>query len=145
MGYNHGKAMSIFNKEWEIIKQYYKEQGMTDEQIKKIYDYDYGVFCSDRCFNEHRIDISDEERNERFYVEEDLLQYDIDNWIQFLDEKLYRILKKFPEVQLRVFYLYRVEHYSQKEISSIVLKPQQTISRWIGEIADLLDKFEKNG
>lgn len=45
MGYNHGKAMSIFNKEWEIKKQYYKEQGMTDEQIKKIYDYDYGVFC----------------------------------------------------------------------------------------------------
>lgn len=145
MGYNHGKALIAFKKEWEQKQKQYKELGMSEEKIEKIYDYDYTVFCSDRCFYEHCVDIHNEERNERLSVDEDLLRYDIENWTELLDENLYKKLKRFPEIQLRVFYLYRVKRYSQKEISSIVLKPQQTISRWIGEVADLLDKFRKNG
>ena len=95
MGYNHGKALIAFKKEWEQKQKQYKELGMLEEKIEKIYDYDYTVFCSDRCFYEHCVDIHNEERNERLSVDEDLLRYDIENWTELLDENLYKKLKDF--------------------------------------------------
>ena len=50
MGYNHGRALKVFKNEWEEKEKIYRGLGMTEEQIQKIYDLDYSVFCSDRCF-----------------------------------------------------------------------------------------------
>lgn len=114
---------------------------MTEEQIQKIYDLDYSVFCSDRCFYEHCVGISNDKHNDQLLVGNDMSRYNIDNWIEILDEKLYEKLKKIPEIKLRAFYLSKVKKFSQKDISSIIPKPQQTISRWVGEIADLINEF----
>lgn len=145
MGYNHGRALKVFKNEWEEKEKIYSGLGMTEEQIQKIYDLDYSVFCSDRCFYEHCVGISNDKHNDQLLVENDMSRYNIDNWIEILDEKLYEKLKKIPEIKLRAFYLSKVKKFSQKDISSIIPKPQQTISRWVGEIADLINEFKKNG
>ena len=69
----------------------------------------------------------------------------MNNWTKALPDELRTRLEKIPEERLKVFYLYRVYRYTQKEISSFLLKPQQTISRWIVQVSEIVDDFRKNG
>ena len=71
--------------------------------------------------------------------------YHMNNWTKALPDKLRTQLEKIPAERLKVFYLYKVYGYTQTEISSILLKPQQTISRWIVQITEIVDDFRKNG
>jgi len=145
MQYNHGKAWREFRKQWKEKERQYRQSGMTDYQINKIYAYDLMMFRSDRRFYEHCVDIQSEEYNEKLAVTDEYFRHDVETWIEALDESIKQELKKRPKDQLRAFYLYRVDGYSQIEISSILLKSQRTISRWISEIADFLKKHRKDG
>lgn len=141
MKYNHAKAEAKFRKEWEKKLRFYKENGMTQEQIDSIYQFERDVFNSNRRFYEHCVGLQTEGYNLNLSVESIFERYDADTWTDALDENLQKQLKKCKPVQLKAFYLYRVSGYTQDEISEILTKPQRSISHWISEIAEIIEKF----
>lgn len=145
MIYNHAKAEAKFRKEWEKKVRFYKKNGMTQEQIDSIYQFEREVFNSNRRFYEYCVGLQTEGYNPNLSVESIFERYDADTWTDALDEELQKQLKKFKPVQLKAFYLYRVDGYTQDEISEILTTPQCSISRWISEIAKIIEKFWKNG
>ena len=52
MSWNNSKETRRFKAEQERNKKYYEENGMTDEQIQTMFDYDKAVFLKERNFNE---------------------------------------------------------------------------------------------
>ena len=70
--------------------------------------------------------------------------YHMNNWTKALPDKLRTQLEMLPEERLKAFYLSRVCGYTQTEISSILLKDQSTICRWIVQITEIVDDFRKN-
>ena len=147
MGYNHAKAQREFYEEWRKKLRLYKKAGMSMKQILAIYKYDKAVFRSDRRFYEHCEQLYDDENNPLLAkgTEDDFDSYSMDNWMKALPDKLCKQLEKLPAERLKAFYLYKVYGYTQTEISSFLLKPQQTISRWIVQITEIVDNFRKNG
>lgn len=138
MRYNHEKAELEFRREWAVKLFLYRKHGMTDEQIAEIYQFDREVFNSDRRYYEHCDDIRFEDSNPKFAVEPDMTQYDETNWTEVFDKELCETLRREPEEHLRAYYLYCVCGYTQDDISSIFTKTQQTISNWIGKIAEII-------
>ena len=147
MGYNHAKAEKEFYKEWRKKLRLYKVAGMSMTQILAVYKYDKAVFRSDRRFYEHCEQICYEETNPLFGEEMvvNLDTYDMTNWTKAMPSELRTQLEKLTQGKLKAFYLYRVYGYTQKEISSILLKSQQTISRWIVQVSEIVDNFKENG
>ena len=147
MGYNHAKAQREFYEEWRKKLRLYKVAGMSMEQILAIYKYDKTVFRSDRRFYEHCEQLYSEENNPILAkgTVDDFDSYHMNNWTKALPDKLRTQLEKIPAERLKAFYLSRVCGYTQTEISSILLKDQSTICRWIVQITEIVDNFRKNG
>ncbi len=146
MGYNHAKAEKKFYREWREKLRLYKSAGMSMEQILALYKFDKAKLRSDRRFYEHCESIQYEETNPLF-AEEAVSSpdnYDMNNWTAALPDKLCARLEKIPEEWLKAFYLYRVYGYTQKEISSILLKPRRTIGYWIVQVTEIVDEFKKS-
>ena len=145
MMYNHAKAEAIFRKEWDKEQRAFKAAGMSEEQIAAIYSYDRAVFNSDRRYYEHMDDIRFNDNNPKFGTEPDMLLFSMEDWFEVFEPGLCEKLRVQPEIQLQAFYLYRVCEYTQDEISVILCRPQQSISRWIVRIAEIICDFQKNG
>ena len=147
MGYNHAKAEKKFYREWREKLRLYKSAGMSMKQILALYKFDKAKLRSDRRFYEHCEPLYNEENNPILAkgTVDDFDSYHMNNWTKALPDKLRAHLEKIPEERLKAFYLYRVYGYTQKEISSFLLKPQQTISRWIVQVSEIVDDFRKNG
>lgn len=142
--YYHAEAERKFKEEWERNLKFYRESGMTEEQIAEIYVFDRAVFNSDRYFYEHTVDLRNENENPVLSIEQDFESYTAETWLDVLDSELREELLKIPKEQLKAFYLYRVCVSTQIQISSILMKSQRTISSWIGKIAEILNGFSKN-
>ena len=130
MMYNHAKAEAIFRKEWEKDRQAFEAAGMSEEQIAAIYSYDRAVFNSDRRYYEHMDD-----------TEPDMLLFSMEDWFEVFEPGLCEKLRVQPEIQLQAFYLCRVCGHTQDETSAILLKPQRTISDWVGKIAEIIENW----
>lgn len=145
MGYNHAREVKKFYEKWRRLLRIYRDLGMTYQQILVLYKFDKAVLNSDRRFYRYRsgYDLTNNDLEFSYFPEFDA--YGIDNWIEVLPLSLRENLAKLPEVQLKAFYLYRVCEYTQDEVSVILCKPQRSISRWIGKIAEIISDFSKNG
>ena len=145
MGYNHGKAEKLFQKQWQEKKERYIKLGMTKEQIDALYEADREEFNSDRRFYENNESLFDSERSNIVAYDEDYAAMDSQNWIEVIsDQQAYLKIKSMPEIKRQAYELYKIYGYSQKEISSILLKSQQLISLWIGEIDEILKKSKNH-
>lgn len=143
MGYNHGKAERLFQIRWAEDVERYQSAGMTEEQIHQIYEYERLEFNSDRSFFEHTTKLCDSDSNLVLSYQECFQLSDWNSWMQLLPEESYLELSKFSLEQIQAFTLHRIYGYTQQEISSILLKPQQTISYWIGKIAEILERSKQ--
>ena len=141
MMYNHAKAEAIFRKEWEKDRQAFEAAGMSEEQIAAIYSYDRAVFNSDRRYYEHMDDIRFNDNNPKFGTEPDMLLFSMEDWFEVFEPGLCEKLCAQPEIQLQAFYLCRVCGRTQDETSAILLKPQRTISDWVGKIAEIIENW----
>ena len=145
MGYNHAREVKKFYKEWRRLLRVYRDLGMTYQQILVLYKYDKAVLNSDRRFYRYRSGLELTDNDLAFSYVPEFDTYGIDNWTDVLPQPLRERLARLPEVQLRAFYLYRVCCYSQEEISVILCKPQRSVSRWIGKIAEIISNYQKSG
>ena len=139
MGYNHGLEKKKFDIEWQKNEKFYRELGMTDEQISAIREFDYETFLSDRAYLEKKQDLSDYEdtlQSSDSTIDECNIE---ENWHEYISDidKRRRLSELRPE-QRRAYYLCKVLNMKQEDVSSILLTPRRTISFWIVKIADIL-------
>ena len=145
MGFNHAREVRKFKEKWSKLVRLYRELGMSYQDILVLYKFDKAVLNSDRRFYRYRSGYDLTDNNLEFSYVPEFDTYGIDNWIDVLPLSLQKQLAKLPAIQLQAFYLYRVCEYTQDEISFILCRPQQSISRWIVQIAEIICDFQKNG
>ncbi|MCM1227641.1 MAG: hypothetical protein NC320_09540 [Clostridium sp.] len=139
MSYNHGLEEKIFEEQWKKTAEEYRKSGMTEEQIAAIYRFDREVFNSDRRYRERTVCIFDNPNIKRLKTYDDYSANNRCGWIDKIeDSEKYEKVMSLPEIWREAFTMYIFDGYTQKEISSKLLKPQQTISRWIVKIAEIL-------
>lgn len=145
MLYNHYKAYKEFKEMWKQLRKDYKEAGMSDEAIEKIYQYDLYVFNRDRAFIEHMYP-----QPLNTGVDEDILVFcgvmDITVqesslysrlwWIEEIENPmLATFIKSLSRKDIELVTMAYFEGYSQEEIGKKLGISQQAVSK-------RLDKFE---
>ena len=129
---NHRTEENRFKKWKNKDEEFMRKNGMTEDKIKLIYDYDRTVFNSDRRFYEHVFQPCDN----FFEIICDDSTEEITSVEDFIDSihsiALAEALDEFGfDVQMIVFLMYR--GYNGKKISEITGIPQYTISIVPGE------------
>ena len=139
MAYNHAKEEKKFKEQWEKKEKLYLESGMTDEQISVIREYDENAFKLDRAFYRRTMLLAEPESITEGKLDDRSDTYLEEYWTDLIDsDEKYCRLMKVPPIMRKAFYMYKVLGMYQDGISSELSIPQQTISYWIGKIAEIL-------
>lgn len=140
MGYNHAAAEKKFISQWRKMEEKYRQLGMTEEQIKEIYKFERESFNSDRRYYENTVELSDGKITVK-KSDEAILPTDLEeNWTELIeDEEKYKKVMECPRIMRKVYFMNKIQGYSQKEISLILLKPRRTIGQWIVKISEILN------
>ncbi len=139
MSYNHGLEEKKFKEKWQKIAEEYRKAGMTEEQIAAVYEFDREVFNSDRRFKERTVGLFDNENSKTLMVYDDYSANNRYGWIDEIEDmEVYSQIMSLPEIWREAFTMYIFDGYTQKDISSKLLKPRRTITSWIGKIAEIL-------
>jgi DNA-directed RNA polymerase specialized sigma24 family protein len=139
MGFNYGLERKKFNEKWLKLKAEYKAAGMTDEQIEAVYDFDFAAFNEERSYRNHNERLFETESRKILAANDDYYSNHRYGWLEGIEDidKFNKIMA-LPNEYREAFTMYVFDGYSQTQISSILLKPQRSISRWIGKIAEIL-------
>lgn len=137
MSWNDGKERKLFEKRQAILAEQYRSVGMTEEQIKQMYEFDLALYRSERVFYTHtqalEINFDDEDTGD---ISNFLLEYQAENvrdysnrywWIDEL-ERLYSVVKSLSDEEKEIITLYVFEGYTQKEIANILHYPKSTLN-----------------
>ena len=143
MSWNNIIMEKKFQEEQAELRKYYEANGMTEEQIKAMYDYDREVFLNERnrCEAGETVSLDDED-NEPLKVEADLSAATEDTYFSddvlygFQDERLNRIARRTYDFGRRVM-KWLMLGYSQREIAQQMGVSQSKISRTIRNFAEL--------
>ena len=139
MAYNHTKEEMKFKEELTQNERLYRENGMTDEQISAIREFDERVFRNNRAFYRRSILFSDSPIISNGTLIDYSDTYLEEHWIELIDsDEKYHRLEKVSPIMRKAFYMYKVLGMYQAEISSKLSIPQRTISYWIVKIAEIL-------
>lgn len=138
MGYNHGKAVAAFRKRWRKLLRYYRDHGFTYEQILIAYKADKQELNEERRYYEHFTHVEPEMLGAESEETTEQTTYTDVSRVKVPSDALRLKIETLPKDHLRAFHLYRVAGYSEKEISLIIDRPIQTISRWIVQITKIL-------
>lgn len=139
MSYNHGLEEKKFNEYWNEISEEYRKAGMTEEQIMSMLEFEREVFNSDRRYRENTVELFDNDTNQNLQIYDNYSTTKRYGWIDEIDDmETYEKIMSLPEIWVEAFTMYIFDGYSQQQISSKLLKSQQTISRWIVEIAEII-------
>ena len=145
MSWNNIIMEKKFQEEQAELRKYYEANGMTEEQIKAMYDYDREIFLSERnrCEVGETVSLDDED-NEPLQVEADLSAATEDTYFSddvlygFQDERLNRIARRTDDFGRRVM-KWLMLGYSQCEIAQKMGVTQAWISITIQKLSKLAD------
>ena len=138
MRYNHRTAEIIFEKKWSEEKERFIAAGMTDQQISSIYEFEREVFNSERRYYENTVSVEDDDLLDRLRSIEAPQSEGRYFWLDRASPSAYKQLMELPSEFIVAFTMYVYDGYTQEQISSILLKSQSSISRWIDKIAEIL-------
>ena len=162
MEYNVAKERMKFFAEQDRLAKEYRKAGMTEEQIKEMFDYDYEAFKKERVFREHNnfIDLEAFEKEhvpeekasilghyfDRFSNEFIYQTQDRYGWLDEIgDPDLYKELKKLSENDLELLTLYVIDGYSLSEIALIQGISKQAVGKKTLRMKKILKKIWKKG
>lgn len=140
MSWNNGRERKLFEKRQAILAEQYRSVGMTEEQIKKMYQFDLAVFRSERIYYTHTQALEicfDNDDEDVCDVSNYLLEYhqtsnfrDYSNRYWWVDEleRLYSVVKKLSDEEKEIITLYVFEGYTQKEIANFLHYPKSTLN-----------------
>jgi DNA-directed RNA polymerase specialized sigma subunit len=141
MSYNHGLAEKNFKEQWKKTEEEYRKAGMTEEQIKAMWEFDRKMFNSDRRNAERTVSLFDNEYNHTLECHDDFYVNRRYGWLEKIDDlDTYAEIMALPQIWREAFTMYIFDGYTQKEISSKLLRNQSNISRAIDKIAEILRK-----
>lgn len=157
MEWNNAMKRSKFEKEQAKLRKEYLAAGMTEEQIKEMYEFDLLQFNADRREHEHtqsfdfdNEDFDDKETDNpllKKYLEAISVTMDYSDssrfgWIEEIENKeLYTVLKSLPEDYLEILTDQVVNGYSQTEIARKRGLSRKAINNKMARIKKIFENF----
>lgn len=155
MSWNNGTERKKFESKQKKLAVKYREVGMTEEQIKILYELDLGEYNSNRRYQTHTQMLSssgfdDGEDSlksvllQKFESEfsvtiDDSMEHSRYWWIEEIDSpKLSQALKKLSYEDIEILTLLVCENYSQASIARIMNTQRQNICNKIARIRKFL-------
>ena len=155
MSYNHGKEERIFEQKWKKLRKEYREAGMTEEAIEKMYLFDKEEFNRDRAYFE-RLHVSfdtyngysDEEEGETIDEPEIAVSDELYPalsrywWIEEIDDPhILAYIRKLSKIDVEILTLCIYEGYKQKEAAKKVGLSPSTLSYRFNKIKHEMKKL----
>ena len=152
MSWNNAYEKRKFEEKQKKQAEKYRALGMTEEQIKEMYEFDYAQFKSERRFQMHTQSFepdkfdADEDDNEKLSIVEkfqDVLATTQDDsadksrywWIEEIDNPVFtKALKKLSQEQIELLSLIVADGYGQAEMAGILNVSQSAISQRLATI-----------
>ncbi len=151
MKFNKGYEWKKFEEEWKRLRKEYAAAGMDEASIDAMYEFDHGVFNSNRRYAEHTQevgpqvffddgDIADEGNSALFLRFLPSFSVELDDagimgrysWVEKIDAPvLYRCISGLPDSDKEILTLWIIEGYSASEIARMQGSTQQNISKKI--------------
>lgn len=159
MEWNNGKERKKFEKQQARLREEYRKAGMTEEQIKALYEYDLSVFRKNRieAIHTQRLDLdafdddsaTDEGQNPLLLKFADKLTIELSithtsryAWVEDVEnEKLAKGLKSLKKKDLELLTLWLVDGYSQSEIAQLIGVNRKAINNKICRIKKFLKQI----
>lgn len=159
MEWNNGKERKKFEKQQARLREEYRKAGMTEEQIKAMYEYDLSVFRKNRieAIHTQRLDLdafdddsaTDEGQNplllkfaDKLTVELSITHTSRYAWVEDVEnEKLAKGLKSLKKKDLELLTLWLVDGYSQSEIAQLMGVNRKAINNRICRIKKFLKQI----
>ena len=138
MKFNYGKEKMKFEAMWEKLRTEYKNAGMQDSDIQKMYEYDWEMFKKERVFcmhNQYMPDgifnddtYKDEGQNplfekfmEQLSVRDNYFSEESMEWTEQLENEVLRnALRRLSNEQLELIMKYYVQEKSVSEIAEVM-------------------------
>jgi hypothetical protein len=153
MGFNYASEKKKFDAQWKRNSEWYRSEGMSEEAIQKIKDFDWAVFCSERVYRNHtqampdeiNSAITDSSKSSLFAKYPNLsVSFSIEDfngkytWIENIDDphlatKIKALSKDYIEILTML-----IERYSQTEIAAQRHQHRSAICNKIARIKKLL-------
>lgn len=159
MEWNNAMKRSKFEKEQAMLRKEYLAAGMTEEQIKEMYEFDLLQFNADRREHEHTqsLDFDNEDFDDKEtdnpllkkYLEAISVTMEYSDssrfgWIEEIEnKKIYKALKSLPQDYLEILTDQVVDGLSQTEIAQKRGISRKAINNKIARIKKILGKFLK--
>ena len=152
MSWNNAYEKRKFEEKQKKQAEKYRALGMTEEQIKEMYEFDYAQFKSERRFHMHTQSFEpdkfddDEDDNEKLSIVEkfqDVLATTQDDstdksrywWIEEIENPVFtKALKKLSQDQIELLSLIVADGYGQAEMAGILNVSQSAISQRLATI-----------
>ena len=143
MNYNHGKAQKEFEREWAKTETYFRNNGMTEEQIAAMREYDWEAFKSERCYQEHTVKFNNANSIKLSSPEDTMFECSESEWLHTLPLELAEQLSQLKKDKLTAFYYHVVYGLSLREIAVIFNKSRNTIHFWIRKVYKVCESYKK--
>ncbi len=159
MAFNYGLEKKKFDEEWARTAKFYAEQGMSQEAIQQMYEYDWTVFKKERNEALHSQPMvpnteTDMEHSDgpevllpRKYLDRFSSEYDTCAshsrywWLEEIeDPRLIAGLKRLSEEDIYLLTIRFVEGHTQDECADILHISQVAINK---RLSVILGKFTK--
>ena len=154
MAYNHGREEKKFQIMWKKLRKEYKDAGMSDEAIEKMYLFDRDVFNRDRAFEIHRHiplpmnNYYSDEDDPDYYEEPEYPVSDDSSsahsrywWIEEIDiPMLTAYIKTLSLQDIELITMFYFEGFTQKEIAEKKGITQQAVSKRLAQF----ERIKKN-
>ena len=150
MEWNNGKERKKFETQQARLREEYRKAGMTEEQIKAMYEYDLSVFRKNRIEAIHtQRSATDEGQNplllkfaDKLTVELSITHTSRYAWVEDVEnEKLAKGLKSLKKKDLELLTLWLVDGYSQSEIAQLMDVNRKAINNKICRIKKFLKQI----
>ncbi len=139
MGFNYAREKKKFDAEWKKTAAWYKSEGMSDEDIEKMHQFDWDQFCQQRSYENRTEPLPDDyydgtngstlfQKFEPLTVtmDRELFQNRYD-WVEQIDDAdLARKLKSLSAMELEMLTMIAFEQYSQQEAARRMSMPYRT-------------------
>ena len=157
MAWNDGKERKKFEAQQEKFRKIYLENGMSEEQIQALYEFDKGEFKSRRRYSIHTqrldfdsIEFDDKETDnplfekflEALSITDEYMSEDRFGWVEEIaDARILKAVKSLSIEQLELVTMLAFDDMNQTEISEVFGVSQQSISKKIKKIKEIFQKW----
>ena len=161
MAWNNGKETKIFEAQQRKLRVIYLANGMTEEQIEALYQFDLKEFNARRREAEHTqrldfdsIDFDDKETDnplfEKFLevlsVTDEYMSEDRFGWVEEIENpKIVKAINKLSAEQKELLTQWVIDDLTQEQMAENFGVRQGTISKRIEALKKFFKEFLKNG